>query len=230
MHTKEPVLQSVKNMDYSLSSIKNLKDCTHTNVVLNKNKSTEFLKSKLESLGFKTKANPDLGEFYFDSFGIDEAKELTKWASFRPITKNPKVAIVSSEDITPEAQNALLKTIEEPYPETYFFFILPRTNTLLETFTSRIFLYSEESGVDDSLAEDFFSFAIKEKFEMIKKYAKNDNGQVLKKIIINLEKNISKDTEIKNLRNMKKIILAKKMALARGSSSKMILEWLSVYI
>lgn len=217
-------------MNLSFSNIKNINDFHHTNVVLGQEQSTKLLKSKLQEFGFKIQANVDFKEENLESFGIDEARDLSLWVSLKPIDNNPKIIIIISKVITIEAQNALLKTLEEPYPNVYFFFILPSTKTLLDTFLSRVFIYADEVDEKDPQTKLFLESSTKEKFEFIKKYAKKDEKQTLKNVAINIEKNIKKSIEQKETEKIKKILLAKKMALARGSSPKMILEWLSLYL
>ena len=81
-------------------------------------------------------ANPDLYIREHSSFGIDEARELSARATARALTGR-RVFIAITPSMTTEAQNALLKTLEEPAEGSLFFFIIPAPEALLPTLRSR---------------------------------------------------------------------------------------------
>ena len=78
----------------------------------------------------------DLLKVSYPSLGMDEAVQIGNFNSRRALGKN-KVMIVSTEGISGPAQNALLKIIEEPAPNTFFFFIIPSKSQILPTLLSR---------------------------------------------------------------------------------------------
>jgi hypothetical protein len=90
--------------------------------------------------------NPDVFVFESDSLGIDEARELRRRQEMRAFgsttltTGGPplKIFIVVVQTVTSEAQNALLKTLEEPTVGTHLFFIVPHAEALLPTLRSRM--------------------------------------------------------------------------------------------
>lgn len=71
-----------------------------------------------------------------ESFGIDDAREIRRRAHLSSVAK--KFFIIATARITPEAQNALLKIIEEPPQETHFFIFTPFAGALLPTLRSRL--------------------------------------------------------------------------------------------
>lgn len=95
----------------------------------------------LERNGIETRGNPDVYIREYSQFGIDEARELRSLAYTRPVREKRRVFVVLSPRIMPEAQNALLKTLEEPPADALFFFVLPAPETLLPTVRSRAHLY-----------------------------------------------------------------------------------------
>lgn len=124
----------------------------------------------LEDEGIETKGNVDLYVRTYQSFGIDEARELRARASSRALVGR-RVFVVATPSMTTEAQNALLKTLEEPAGDAFFFFITPSPQTLLSTFRSRaqvLTLESEES--QDSLvdAEKFLAASSSARLDMLK--------------------------------------------------------------
>ncbi|MDD5208884.1 MAG: DNA polymerase III subunit [Elusimicrobiales bacterium] len=69
---------------------------------------------------------------------IDTMRELTRWAQQKPMLSGWKVFIVrDAEAMMPPAQNALLKTLEEPPPGTVVILTVSKKNSLLSTIISR---------------------------------------------------------------------------------------------
>src|SRR3989338_3455084 len=91
----------------------------------------------LEREGVAVKGNPDLYVRTYKQFGVEEARELRERAGSRPIAGPYRVFVVATPGMTTEAQNALLKTLEEPPAGAMFFFIIPAPETLLPTLRSR---------------------------------------------------------------------------------------------
>ncbi len=69
---------------------------------------------------------------------IDTMRELTRWAQQKPMLSRWKVFIVrDAEALVPQAQNALLKTLEEPPPGTLVILTVSKKTSLLATILSR---------------------------------------------------------------------------------------------
>src|SRR2546421_501162 len=80
------------------------------------------------------KGNPDFFNRSYETFTIDEARELKSLAETMPIhDSGKKIFILTMNGITVEAQNALLKLLEEPAEYSHFFLILPSAHLLLPT-------------------------------------------------------------------------------------------------
>jgi len=71
------------------------------------------------------------------SLTVDSARELIKAAYISPIGETKVIVFPNAESITLNAQNALLKLIEEPPSNTVFFFITATPRSLLPTILSR---------------------------------------------------------------------------------------------
>ncbi len=72
------------------------------------------------------------------SISIKTIRELKIWASRKPYQSPNKAAIIiDSHTATIPAQNALLKTLEEPPPHTIFILSTPNQHLLLPTIVSR---------------------------------------------------------------------------------------------
>ena len=65
-------------------------------------------------------------------------RELTRWAQQKPMLSAWKIFIVrDAEALMPAAQNALLKTLEEPPPGTVIILTVSKKTSLLSTILSR---------------------------------------------------------------------------------------------
>lgn len=99
-----------------------------------------FLENDLK---FATKANPDFVYEEWDKFLISHARRLQEMQLNKTTNSGRKIFIISFNFITREAQNALLKVLEEPTSGTHFFFITPSAHVFLDTVLSRIQLISD---------------------------------------------------------------------------------------
>src|SRR5262249_36932563 len=69
---------------------------------------------------------------------IDQVRDAIDRAAYRPFEGRRRVVIVESADaLVGEAQNALLKTLEEPPPSSVFVLLTSRPDLLLPTVVSR---------------------------------------------------------------------------------------------
>lgn len=199
----------------------------HAQILIGGVEAYEHLQSLLIQLEFSKHANPDYIELETEVFGIDEARSLSEWSIKRPICGDLKVAVISVPHLTSEAQNALLKTLEEPPAGTYFFFILPSSSGLLLTLRSRVHLYYVRGNSEKQIhAKKFLQASIAERLAEIKNLAKNEDKNPMRELVKELEVCIPR-TETKML---KRVLQAKRFIGERGSSPKMILEWLAVSI
>jgi len=128
----------------------------------------DFLESKL---GFMAKANPDFWMETFDTFGIDDARAVRELQSRKPIGEK-KIIVIQTHFFTREAQNALLKVLEEPVPDTTFFIITLNVESLLPTLRSRLSFTQRRQGLrtdeDIAFAEKFLSAHPSARIELLK--------------------------------------------------------------
>lgn len=80
------------------------------------------------------------------SIGVQEIRKLQENLFLSPRGEKKVILIESAENLTIEAQNALLKVLEEP-PSFVFFFLSAATDTFLPTILSRCQIIS--LGTDD---------------------------------------------------------------------------------
>ena len=69
---------------------------------------------------------------------IDQVRDVIDRAGYRPFEGRRRVVIIDQADaLVPQAQNALLKTLEEPPSASLFFLVTARPDALLPTVISR---------------------------------------------------------------------------------------------
>jgi DNA polymerase-3 subunit delta' len=72
------------------------------------------------------------------SIKVEQVREATDKAAYRPFEGKRRVVIIDQADaLVPAAQNALLKTLEEPTPSSVFVLVTARPDVLLPTVRSR---------------------------------------------------------------------------------------------
>jgi DNA polymerase III delta prime subunit len=100
-----------------------------------------------------------------NSFGIDDVRDLTNLAYLTPSSGGKLGIVVITENITIEAEQALLKLLEEPPQTTAFLFCVPESVFLLPTLLSR---FSEVTNhAKKTLTPVFIEFSILELKERI---------------------------------------------------------------
>lgn len=87
--------------------------------------------------GIRLEGNSDAYVRSYAHFGIDEARDLSARAYGKSMQGGRRIFVSIFPVITNEAQNALLKTLEEPPSDALFFLVTPAPATLLPTLRSR---------------------------------------------------------------------------------------------
>jgi DNA polymerase III delta prime subunit len=122
--------------------------------------------------------NADFSNRKHEIFTIDDARELKSNAGTRPVGTSKKIFVIQMSGITVEAQNALLKLLEEPADYVHFFLIIPSPHLLLPTVKSRMNLIKSKTlaaGADVDRgnifneAESFLKMSVPKRFDHIKK-------------------------------------------------------------
>lgn len=182
-------------------------------------------------LKIQTKANPDFYFNEFESFGIDNGRELANYAFRKSVDGNIRIFVIVISSITIEAQNALLKLFEEPTDGTHFFIIIQSSNIFLPTLRSRFNIISQglslETATKNVLVNKFLKSTKSERIKLFENIIKEKNKEEALNFLNDLEailyKNKTKNTEIFE-------ILQKSRSYLRGRapSIKMILENISI--
>lgn len=170
-----------------------------------KNSLCEKCKSCIE---FDSNNNPD---FFFiepdgNSIKIDQIRNMQKGMLEKPIRSSKKVYIINNaETMTKEAQNCLLKTLEEPQEYVVIILIVSDENSMLSTIKSRCTKIFFEKISDENLKT-----YIKEKIGDVhfeESMIKLSEGSIGKCIEISKKQEILKKIEdfINNIENMDEV-------------------------
>lgn len=150
-------------------------------------------------------SNPDihrLKQEEKDSIGIEEVKSFQKEMQFKPFQERVQIGIIyNSEKLTPQSQNALLKTLEESSETSVYILLVNNEKNLLSTIRSRArIIYSEgtQSNITDSAKLDLKELDLIEKFNLAtdSSESKEQSIQFLNSIENDLKSKL--EIEIKN--------------------------------
>ncbi len=141
-----------------------------------------------------------------NSFGITEIRNVQKTAFLRPQKGSEKAIILeNAQKLTTEAQNALLKMLEEPPTNTYIFLSATTENFFLPTILSRcklIILPEQDTTISDEEKEILHSQiqimttgTVGDKLYLAEKVAgeKEKIGEWLREIVLLLRDNMLED-------------------------------------
>lgn len=171
----------------------------------------------------------DLFLFSSPSFGVEDSKEV-KEANLRKAISGKKFIVASFSSISIQAQNSLLKTLEEPYPGTHIFLLTQTSSVFLPTVLSRVHILSQsgEPEVVSKKAHDFLKASPSERMEMIKALMAEKESEKIQEA--DIEKFVAELESLthKKIKDMKPFIVVDEYLRDTSSSSKMLLEYLAL--
>lgn len=203
----------------------------------------EYLKEKK----IITDNDPDFFYQRYESLTIQNSREIKSWHSQLSVKKEgKKVCLIETNFINREAEQALLKVMEEPGLNTHFFIITPNISILKDTTKSRVhsLRYLDEQNKEISeIAKKIISSPLKNRFEIISDLVKEnkneDSSGSLRRyanlLLSEIEKIVylkfKKDLENKdNIFILEEISKNKKYLNYPGAAVKMILEHIALIL
>lgn len=207
--------------------------------------SPEFQKNKIAELVSTWKIDPfDIISCVSQEqhIGIGDIRAFQKQLSLAPLASPSKVGIIPhAELLTIEAQNAMLKLLEEPPPHTYIICQTPTRDTLLPTVASRCEIIdggsnatSQDVNADLQLAMTTLLstspgnvVAMVEKNAVDRTLAKQWVSDMLEvarlQMITSLDSPSRVDTQ--NISQLVRRLLVAQRELERNVNPKMVLDW-----
>lgn len=173
----------------------------------------------------------------YERFGIDEARELVAVAGLKNYQQS--VFLLGIAAITSEAQQALLKLLEEPQENTVFVLMVPH-GTLIPTIKSRMLPYPDLqqgstllNSARSNLAGQFLKSSGKDRSDFITKLLKDDENQKerVRDFIQALEAELYKKIPEPAVRQaLEDIAMVRDYVRDRSPSLKMLLEHLALVL
>ncbi len=210
------------------------------------NETPILLRNFLEMRGDILVNSPDMLYQTYDSFGVDDSLQIKEWHSKRGVNNGKKVCIISAKFINREAEQSLLKIIEEPQMNTHFFLVLPNASILQDTMLSRVHIIKtvESENIDNSKnAKAFLALSPSARIEVIADMIKKHKDSIgsgnlrfdaielingLEKLIYEKFKFKKKDDNIQSTLN--DLAMSRTYLETPGASVKMILEHIALVL
>ena len=192
----------------------------------------DALLDRLANDNILERGSPDLFARVYRAFGVDDAEELRRRARTKPVAARQRIFALVVPSITTEAQNSLLKTLEEPSAGAAFFLITPAPETLLPTIRSRSQFLEIATKHETELlvdADDFLAASPEKRITMLKPlYDHEDEGRDVGSVIAFLSALERRFSEVKltpeKEDGIHAIYRARKYATDKGSLLKSLLE------
>jgi len=205
-----------------------------------------LLREFLEFRGDINKQSGDVMVNLYDSFAILDSQRVKEWHQNKSIDQKKKICIIGTKFINREAEQTLLKIIEEPKENTHFFIVVPDSSLLLDTILSRVHLIKnieDENPDQNNFAQEFLflnpAARIDKVADIIKEFKDSENSGGLRHKAINLINGLESifykkwKTDVNN-ENIKFVLNELKncrdFLSTPGASVKMILEHIALMI
>ncbi len=212
----------------------------------NSDNTAALLKDFLIERKIVTLKDPDFFYQKYESLTIQNSREIKDWHSKLPAKEHgKKVCLIETNFINREAEQALLKIIEEPGLNTHFFIVTPNISILQETIKSRThsIKYQDEQNKEiKEIALKIIKSPLKLKLEivadLVKKNKSDDSSGPLRRFAIDLLNEIEKiiyldfkkTPQDNNIFILEEIAKNKKYLNLSGASVKMILEHIALIL
>lgn len=140
---------------------------------------TALLVEFLQNREKRDKGVPDILCQTYESFGMDNTGDIREWHSRKGLG-GKKICIIATKFINREAEQSLLKIIEEPADNAHMFIVVPDSSILLDTIISRVHVVKNEKGENNGLkklATSFTTLSPKGRIEVIAKIIKENKDE-----------------------------------------------------
>ncbi|MEX0910027.1 MAG: hypothetical protein WDZ75_01900 [Candidatus Paceibacterota bacterium] len=161
----------------------------------------------------------------YSSLKIKQAKEISAAAKNKNTEDERRIFLIGFNAITREAQNALLKTLEEPPSGTSFVLLVPTSDILLKTIQSRCISITLE--LLPTTGTSFLKASHKERLEQIKLLLENKDllGHFYAALEWEINEHLSSfgNTQ-RDAKSLSLVFAYKHLLMEHSTSSKYLLE------
>lgn len=192
-----------------------------------------------EKWGILTRGNPDFWHAEFDTFGIDDARLVQEMHVRKTFSEQgKKIFVISTNFITHEAQNSLLKIFEEPTANTHFFVLTQSVEAFLPTLKSRMVIVARggDEGLNHAkLAKDFLVANPAKRLKLLAEIIEEKDKAQAISFLNSLEAVLYKNVDMSKMSGeqasaFEEIIKCRSFLGDRAPAVKMLLEHLSLII
>jgi len=184
-------------------------------------------------------SNPDIFLNVYDDFYIENSHDFIRSQSRKVFGEDSKgrFFVLGINNITREAQNSLLKIVEEPPVGSHTFIVVSNLNKLLPTLCSRCVVLNSGGRVGSVIdVKNFIKSSIPQRLKMLESFLihpetdeeKTKRKKTIEIFLNDLEKEICKSEDHK--KNGDQILLSRRYLNMTAPSYRMILENLALYI
>lgn len=135
-------------------------------------RTADALLSELREQGVMVTQNPDLLVLTYTELSVDDARQISTYAHLKAVGDG-KFLIVRFDRAGVEAQNALLKVVEEAPGNSHFYFSTPNPGSVIPTLRSRCIVdHLSETQVSDKEyehAREFLGLSYAERLGVVEK-------------------------------------------------------------
>ncbi|GEM_PF-729681 len=195
-------------------------------------------------LDIKLQGNPDALVLSDSVLTVDMARSaVSRAGSSSIIPGSLKVIILAFTQATVEAQNALLKSLEEPAKDTHIFILTSNTDVLLPTVLSRCMKVelgcdSAEAGSISDSTKEFIKSSVPERLKTIEKLAKKKDRPAMLELLSGVEmhlsnhkpKSTSDESWLAWRGQVRAVLQAQEYIRDKGAMSKMLMESMALVV
>ncbi len=172
----------------------------------------------------------DVVHYVADRLAIDTVRDIIRDAFVKPVSAVKRSFVIVARDIPIEAQNALLKLLEEPPTTARFILIVPRIDVLLPTVRSRVLVLPAPRPASVPAVPLFAAFqtaAINDRLDMVAAWAKNKDYEAMEAVLRGTELFLHTALPAAG-QLLKTTLLIRDYMSQSGAAKKMLLEELAL--
>ena len=175
-------------------------------------------------------AKTDVTHIIEPTLTIGQVRSFIDSVYLKPISDKFSVFVIETKNIPIEAQQALLKVLEEPPEHVRIFLIVPRADFLLSTVRSRLFYDKTVTMVGSKENVNFTTFlnsSIDERLKQVADRVKKKDLKWINDIVLGSER-LAEASSVQNSKLLDEVVFVRSQIDTRGASKKMLLESLAI--
>jgi hypothetical protein len=182
-----------------------------------------------EEMGALWRANPDVHVRDYERLYAEDAQAIVERVQ---IKGDRSFVVAVCVDMTSDAQNKLLKTIEEPTAGSHVFIVVPSAHLVLPTIRSRVQTIEVRGARADALAAKFVALPVAERLaEVAELVASIKDDEESKMRAVELIDAVTERARAATPRDdafLRRLLAARGYLFDQSPSVKNILEWLAL--